>query len=112
MGMLTVAGKSNHRLGLEADLKTIAAEYLLDDSTDEHFIISRLDGISKAPINLKLFTDVSHVSALVDLCLETANFLVAHLNVKSILIKLNDTLLKGTTNSTVSTLPILLLHNL
>ena len=112
VSMLTVTGKSGHWLRLERDFQTIGTEDLLDDSADKDFIISRLDSLSESPINLKLLTDVSHMAALVDLCFETSNFLVSHFNIKAILVKLNNTLLKSAANGSVRPLPILLLHNL
>ena len=71
-----------------------------------------MDSLGASPVNFKLLTDVSHVAALVDLCLEASNFLMPHFNIKAILVKLNDTLLKSAANGSVRPLPVLLLHNL
>ena len=80
MRMLAVASQTDHRFCLEADLEANGTEGLFDYRTDKDLVISGLQCIRKAPVNLELLTDMRRMTVLIDLGLEAADLFMAHLD--------------------------------
>ena len=112
MRVLAVASQADHRFCLEVDFEAHAAEDLSYDRADEELIVGSLQGICKAPVDLELLADVRHTATLVNLRLETADFLVAHLNLEAVFIEDEQALLHSRADDAVRALPVLLLQNL
>ena len=112
MRMLAVARKADHRLRLEIHLKAVLTEDLAHHRAHNQFIVRRLQGVRKAPVDLDLLAHMRHLARLVNLRLETTDLLVPHLNLQSVAIEQHDRLLQRRAHSAVRTLPILLLHDL
>ena len=112
MGMLTITSKADHRLSLEGNLQAVHAEYLTDESADNQLVIGSLQSISKLPVNLNLLANAYHAAGLIQMSLDAAYFLVAHLNAQSVLVQQQNCLLQGIADNAVGALPVLLLHNL
>lgn len=110
--VLAVASQADHRFCLEVDFEAHAAEDLSYDRADEELIVGSLQGICKAPVDLELLADVRHTAALVNLRLETADFLVAHLDLEAVFIEDEQALLHSRADDAVRALPVLLLQNL
>lgn len=110
--VLAVASQADHRLCLEVDFEAHAAEDLSYDRADEELIVGSLQGICKAPVDLELLADVRHAAALIDLCFETADFLVAHLDFEAVFVEHEQALLHGRADDAVRALPVLLLQDL
>ena len=110
--VLAVASQADHRLCLEVDFEAHAAEDFADDRADEELVVGSLQGIGEAPVDLELLADVRHAAALVDLCFETADFLVAHLDFEAVFVEHEQALLHGRADDAVRALPVLLLQDL
>ena len=112
MCMLAVARKTDERFRLEIDLQSIEAENLTYKGANEKLIVRRLHSVVELPIDLDLFADMRHAAILIDLCLQSADFLMPHLHVETIFVKLDKAVLERRAHSPVRPLPILLVHHL
>lgn len=110
--VLAVASQADHRFCLEVDFEAHATEDLSYDRADEELIVGSLQGICKAPVDFELLADVRHAAALVNLCFETADFLMAHLDLEAVFIEDEQALLHSRADDAVRALPVLLLQNL
>ena len=93
MGVFTVAGQTDDGLGLEAHFQTIGTEDFLYHHAHQNLIICSLHGIVETPVNLNLLTDMGNLAALINLSLEAAHFLMAHLHIQAVAVQLQHVLL-------------------
>ena len=110
--VLAVARKADHRLRFEVHLKAVLTEDLAHHRAHNKFIVRRLQGVGKAPVDLDLLAHMRHLARLIDLRLEAADLLVSHLDLQAIAIEQHDRLLQRRAHSAVRALPILFLHDL
>ena len=75
---------ARNRFCLEGNFQTVHAEYFFNDDACQKFVISSLYANIKLPVYFKLFHNVSHVTATVDLTFNTTTFFVTHFRFQTV----------------------------
>ena len=112
MCVLTGACYTRDRLSIESYAQAVHTEDLLDEDTGCKLVVSTLKCIGVSPVDLKLLHDRVEITGRSNSSLNTADFLMTHLRVETVLIKNEDDLLKCSSYDTLCTLPVRLLKNL
>ena len=111
MSMFTRTCYTDDRFSLEGYIQTVFTEHFTYDDTGLQFIISCLQWIiGELPVDFQLFQYGIHMTVVIQLSLNAANFFVAHFCRHTILIKPFNSLFKSSANRTMSPLPVLFLQ--